>query len=108
MFTVYHGNLESSKSVGTNELIKKGAKLVTCIDDIVKNYPFLKNRKNNVKKVNIGNHGDIYNFIKDKPIEIDELIRVSKKNNQEILSELLMLEIDGKIKKISGNRYIKV
>lgn len=34
----YHGNVTSPNSIGTNELIKQGAKLVTSIGDILEDY----------------------------------------------------------------------
>lgn len=35
MFIPYRGNINSNTSIGTNELIKQGAKLVTNIEEII-------------------------------------------------------------------------
>ncbi len=35
---LYHGNINSINSIGTNELIKQGAKLITHYKDITVNY----------------------------------------------------------------------
>lgn len=34
----FHGNITSPNSIGTNELIKQGAKLVTSMEDIWEDY----------------------------------------------------------------------
>ena len=43
MFLLYLGNINSINSVGTNDLIKQGAKLVTNYKEIYQGY--IKNRK---------------------------------------------------------------
>ena len=35
---LYHGNINSITSSGTNELIKQGAKLVTSVNDILEDF----------------------------------------------------------------------
>ncbi len=40
MYMQFHGNITSPNSIGTNELIKQGAKLVTNIEDILEDYYF--------------------------------------------------------------------
>ena len=51
-------SLENTKGVGTNNLIKKGAKLVTCIEDILKEYENM-----NFKKKKIDNIYRIYGYL---------------------------------------------
>lgn len=105
------GSLDNKRSYGTNIIIKKGAKLVTEINDIISNYSFLN-------KVNIINEEEIYN-IDDELKNTYELIlagftdvnSISKKLGEDVhkvMIKITMLEIDGKIKKIGGNRYGKV
>ena len=33
------GNINNSSSYGTNQMIKEGAKIVTCLEDILEEYP---------------------------------------------------------------------
>lgn len=35
MFLLFHGNINSKNSEGTNELIKQGAKMITSYNDII-------------------------------------------------------------------------
>ena len=37
---VIPGNIDSENSKGTNDLIKQGAKLITCLEDILEDYTF--------------------------------------------------------------------
>ena len=109
------GNINRPKSIGTNELIKQGAKLVTCAEDIVKNYDFLK-RIELEKEKNVFNseidrleeeYKNIYSLINDKPLNINEIAKLSKENIKEVAQKLTMLELKGIIKNVSGQRYIK-
>ena len=38
---VIPGNINSPSSYGTNELIKQGAKVVTCVEDILEDFQFI-------------------------------------------------------------------
>lgn len=106
------GNIENSKSVGTNNLIKQGAKLVTCPEDIIKKYDFLQklciNEQiddsvyNNTEDVD-DEYKDLYKIIKYEPIDINDVARLCKMSFHELMSKITMLELDGKIKKMPGN-----
>ena len=110
---VFHGNLENPKSIGTNNLIKKGAKLVTSPKDIIINYKFLHKNTKDIKQkiidnVDIGEeYKNIYNIITTEPIDINEITKLSKNNLKETITKLTVLEIEGKIKKVAGNRYVR-
>ena len=107
------GSLDNPKSLGTNIMIKKGAKLVTCIEDIVKHYNFLQ--KSNILHKNDefvlddmdDEYKDVYKVISNDPIEINF---ISKKANipiNEAMAKITMLEIDGKIKRVEGNKFLR-
>ena len=50
---------------------------------------------------------NIYKIINKKPIDVNEIIKKSSLDLKSVMSKLIMLELDGKIKKIAGNRYIR-
>ena len=52
-------------------------------------------------------YSNICDLISNEPMSIDEIIRKSEKSAREIMSELTILEIDGKIRKVHGNKYIR-
>ena len=107
------GNLDNSKSQGTNNLIKKGAKLVTSAQDIAECYDFLYKRKKIIldKTLDLDDVNDeykpIYKHITNIPIDINDISRLSGINISEIMSKVTMLEIDGKIKNVGGNKFVR-
>lgn len=130
MSFVFHGSLDNPKSVGTNKLIKEFAKIANSPEDIVSNYEFLR-KTGKVKKVSnqteafggfskedlnqveeldemAKEYREIYKVISENPIHIEDIVRLSHMNLKEVISKLTLLEIEGKIKKIAGNRYIRL
>lgn len=113
VFCIAHG-IEEREGVGTNRLIKKGAKLVTSVEDIKKELCI--NIDENVDKhiektINIVNvpkeYMPIYKYISDKPINVDELCKKTKLDIRKVNYILTMLELEGYIKKMPGNLITK-
>lgn len=102
-------SIENKYSIGTNNLIQKGAKLTTNVYDILKEYEILKNKKieKSYEKVTVKKeYKFVYDVISDLPIHINELCKKLKVNIGEISFILTMLELEGFIKKLPGDRYI--
>lgn len=104
-------NIHSENSLGCNELIRDSkAKLLISADEILEDYAW------NLKKEVINNENeeessDIKNIILkslSKEKTLDTLINETGINLDEILSEIMELEIMGKIKSIAGGKYIKI
>lgn len=103
------GSIYSENSIGTNRLIKMGAKLVTCANDILEelNLPVVEEKRKTFKpetkeeKVLLG-------VLTKKPIHIDEIVKQGKLNSGMVSSTLTMLELKGTVKNIGGEYYIKI
>lgn len=107
---------------GTNDLIKLGAKLVTKSEDILEesftNQLYGKDNKNqkekNIKNDNIEDiqiekeYLEIYNLILYKPINIQQLVKKSGLNISKLNQKLTILELEGHIKNLPGNNYVRV
>lgn len=114
-YFVFHGNLGNSKSIGTNNLIKEFAEIVTSPDDILKKYGIIEKIEENVNiEKNINDEYDIpkeyievYRVITKEPIDVNQILKIIKINLKDLMIKLTMLELNGKIKKIAGNRYIR-
>lgn len=104
------GSLDNSKSIGTNKMIKDGAKLVTNVEDIVGNFDFLE-KVCSVCEVKVDDveeqYKDVFDLLSYVPIEFEELVKMSSLKVNELMTKLTMLELDRKIDRLSGNRFIK-
>lgn len=103
-------SLENSKGIGTNNLIKKGAKLVTSVNDILNEYKdktFEKIKtRNDIKNIN-KEYIDIYDILTDKPIYIEEIYRKCKLSINEINYKLMMMELEGNIVQLPGKYFVR-
>ena len=99
-------DIYSNKGIGTNELIKKGAILVSNVDEILKQFNEFKNNK--IKKIerkcfNVNNkYKAMYNLIGNDFISTNEIARILKKPIYEIESAITMLEVEEVIEVIPG------
>ena len=105
------GSLDNPKSIGTNNLIKEFAKIVTSPKDVINNYNFLHkievNSNTLVEEQIPEEYKKIYSLITDIPININDIAKKSLLELREVSSKLTMLELDGKVVKLSGNMYIR-
>lgn len=103
------GSILSEKSVGPNNLIKLGAKLVTRIEDILEELNLTQSLKLFETKKIIGDNAEekkILKFINYEPVHIDELIKQTKLNTAIINATLSIMEIKNKIKNMGGGNYV--
>ena len=100
--------LDSKNGYVPNSLIRDGAILVRCVEDIISEYPNLnlKRRKNikKVEKIN-SNYADVLKLIGDEPIYIDDIVKKSKKGFQEVSYQLLMLVMEENIVEMPGKNF---
>lgn len=102
------GSLDNNKSLGTNIMIKNGANLVTNVNDIICNYKNLKKTKI-IKTCNVDDKfKDIYELIIEKPMDINLIAKLTNQNISDVMAKITILEIEGKIKKVGGNKIVAV
>ena len=105
------GSLDNSKSLGTNTMVKNGAILVTNVSDIICNYKNLKKTRivQNIKKYEVSKEfQDIYELISEKPMEINLIAKLTDQNVSSVMAKITFLEIEGKIKRLGGNKIVAV
>ena len=100
------GNIDIKNSSGTNELLKADAKIVTNIDDILQDITL----KSATKKDEFGisdEYKNVYDVITNSPIHINQICKKANISIAEANQTLTMLEIEGLIKSLPNNEYIK-
>src|SRR5262249_42707715 len=94
------GPIFSQTSRGTNELIKKGAKLVTRVTDILEEFNLAANT---VQIIDLSANPDeqqILDILTKTPLHINDLIKQAGQTSAQINSLLTMLEMKGRIKNL--------
>ncbi len=109
------GSIVSEKSVGVNDLIKKGAKLVQSIEDILEEFgdrfgseALLSTEKAAPIPDLNGSLKTIYDHLSSQPIHIDQLALQTHLSPSETLSSLLTLELMGLIRQMAGKMFIRL
>lgn len=108
------GNVTSTASVGTNRLIKDGAKLVETVEDVLCEFPDLSKLGKETKaktKATIAALSEsqqrVYDLIGLEPIHIDDIIALGDLTPTEAAHILLLLQMENLIQQVEGRRYIR-
>jgi DNA processing protein len=104
------GSISAENSLGPNNLIKMGAKLVSQANDILQelNLTPLTESTQIDKKVIPDNQEEalILKQLSNEPIHIDKIIGQTKLSTAIINSTLTLMEMKGKVKNLGGNNYV--
>lgn len=96
--------IDEKTGSGTNNLIKKGANLVTCPKDIL-NFYSLENLSKEIEMPK--EYREVYELIGELPISANEIAKMTNKNIGKVAESLCMLEIEELIKQVGGNQYVR-
>ncbi len=109
------GSVANPNTQGVNKLIKDGAKIVDCAQDIFKYLKWNKtctittnNKENNEVENNLlDNEKKIYEILNLETKSFDEILAESKLNVDELMVILTTMELNGIIKEVPGQKYMK-
>lgn len=116
VFCIPH-ELNDKHGVGTNRLIKNGAHLVTCADDILKDLNLMQNKTSISEEAEkceqlglpeVHKYVDVYNILIGPPINIDEICAKLNKPAKYVNTALFTLELEGAIEKTQYGYQVKV
>jgi len=103
------GSIFSESSVGTNNLIKSGARLITSAREVLEELnltlatDFIKNRKvvpeSPEEKI-------ILDHLSKEPIHIDKLAEKANLSTSEITATLTLMEMKGKVRNMGGMTFV--
>ncbi len=106
------GNISFATSRGTNRLIKQGAKLVDCVEDILEEIPGFCNTCTETATAKprrtfplTPKEAAIYELLARSPLHIDDIISQTELTAGEVSSMLLHLELKGAISSLPGTHY---
>ena len=99
------GNVDIINSSGTNQLIKNGAELVTEVKDILDEFT-IQNKEDKKEEVN-QEYKSVYEVLGTTPIHINEICKRTNNSIAEVNQIITMLEIEGLIKRLPNNEFIK-
>ena len=116
------GNVTQPVSFAPNQLIKQGAKLVTCAEDVIEELPTPvraalvqaeqpEAEQRNLLAVNGLNDSEkkLYELLSvEEPVPIDEIVERSGLNSSNVLATLFTLEMKGIVRQLPGKQFCKV
>jgi DNA processing protein len=104
------GSPHDSMSEGTNELIRKGARLTTSPDDIFDELPTLRGEVAARKFVQLpdmtNDEKKITTLFAAGPMQVDQLSRAAEIPVAQLMELLLALELKGVVRELSGKRFV--
>jgi DNA processing protein len=116
------GNATQPVSFAPNQLIKQGAKLATCAEDVIEELPTpvraalvqaeqpqAERRNQLLKDALEGAQKKIYELLKaDESMHIDDIVERSGLNSSEVLATLFEMEMRGIVRQSPGKQFSKV
>jgi DNA processing protein len=116
------GNVTQPVSFAPNLLIKQGAKLVTCAEDVIEELPtpvraaLVQAEQPEADQRNLlaaaslnGSEKKLYELLNaEEPIPIDDIVERSGLNSSDVLATLFNLEMKGIIRQLPGKQFSKV
>jgi len=110
------GSIHSPMSKGCHQLIKQGAKLVDCIQDIVEELNLNRIPLSDIQVDEKGAGADdgdtsavrLLGSMGFDPISLENLVALSRLTVAEVSSMLMLLELEGKVASLTGGQYQKI
>ncbi|MBB6216465.1 DNA processing protein [Anaerosolibacter carboniphilus] len=102
------GNINSSLSRGTNQLIKDGAKIVTCVEDILEELGMEEVKAIDQQMIELSTHEmEIYHTVKEcQPVHMEILSLKTKQSIDNINSIVTILQLKGLVELLPGKILI--
>ncbi len=108
------GNIDSSKSIGTNALIKEGAAVVTSIEDVLDTLSVpLSPILTGVERTRPDIHLDdgqkrVMAVLSNEPTHVDQIANTTGESAATILSRLLNLELMNLVRQLPGKMFVRL
>ncbi len=112
------GKVDSNTSFGANNLIKQGAKLVSCVDDILEEFIIPAAKRSEPSSsgyvaepekpaLNSKEEKQIFSLISEEKIQLDELLGKTGMDISKISDILLRLQMKKLIRQLPGKQFVR-
>jgi DNA processing protein len=105
------GDIFSPQSTGANLLLKRGAKLVSSAADILEELSISHSQPELPLKIfepKTDAEKTLWKALSNEPLHIDKISKLTKLDTATVASVLSALEIDGAVKNIGGQNFIRI
>ena len=105
------GSINSKASHGTNKLIQQGAKLVTCVEDILEELQLehaVQQQETRASLPEDETERTLWNALSQEPLHVDDLRRTLDLPVSTISSTLILMELKGLARHVGGMNYIRI
>lgn len=105
------GNINSPASIGPNRLIQQGAKLVTCVEDVLEELNLTMVDEQVAVQLALPESAEEVALLEQltaQPTHIDELSRTSGLAPALVSSTLTLMELKGIVQQVGGMNYVRV
>ncbi|MDP2070340.1 DNA-processing protein DprA [Methylotenera sp.] len=107
------GSIHSPMSKGCHQLIKQGAKLVDCLQDIVEELDLINATENVAETSNYSDNktppqNSLLTLMGYEPITLENIVHLSGLTVSEVSSMLMLLELEGGVASLAGGQYQKI
>ncbi|MCB8982383.1 MAG: DNA-protecting protein DprA [Ardenticatenaceae bacterium] len=103
------GNVTSPASLGPNRLIQQGAKLVTCVEDILEELNLQLVVEQTAVQLALPESAEevaLYTHLTAQPVHVDELSRTTGLPSSVVSSTLTLMELKGMVRQVGGMNYV--
>lgn len=111
------GKVDAQNSYGTNALIKQGAKLVSCVDDILEEFGLVSQRQETQKaavsrgpftqEISDKEANALYECIQSEPVTLDDIIEKTNMTIPRVSEIILNLRLKKLIKLLPGEQFVR-
>lgn len=100
------GSIFAKTSEGANDLIKKGAKLVACADDILEDYGLESKKAKKIIKAESPEEEKILAVLTNESATVDDIIKKTGLTAPQTNATLMIMELGKKIKNLGGGKFV--
>ncbi|MDD5083823.1 MAG: DNA-processing protein DprA [Candidatus Moranbacteria bacterium] len=105
------GSIFSEASIGPHILLRSGAKIATCLQDILEELgPLTKAvpHSSPAPKALSLDEETVFSLLSSEPLHIDKILKTTTLETSQVQSALVFLEVKGLIKNMGGMHYIRL